>query len=61
MTAVPLVALITTRSTSLSNPGNMKEAPKIITQKKTKKTYQQSSKTEANLRLDTERAFIQAK
>ena len=34
---VPLVALVTTQSTSLSNPGNMKEAPKIMTQKKTKK------------------------
>ena len=44
----PLVALIITQGTSLSNAAEIKEATKIITQRKSEKRTSKSSKIEAN-------------
>ena len=61
VTTTPLVALIITQSTSLSNADEIKKATKIITQKKTEQLTNKSSKIEANLDSDTKRAVIQVK
>ena len=57
----PLVNLIITQGTSLPNAAEIKEATKIITQRKTEQFTNKSSKIEANLGPDTKRAVTQAK
>ena len=56
-----LVALIITQGTSLPNAAEIKEATKIITQRKIEQLTNKSSKIEANLDPDTKRAVTQAK
>ena len=57
----PLVALITTQGTSLPNAAEIKEATKIIAQRKTEQLINKLSKIEANLDPDTKRAVTEAK
>ena len=57
----PLVALIINQGTSLPNAANIKEAAKIIIQRKTQQLTNKSSKMEANLDPDTKRVITQAK
>ena len=57
----PLVAHIITQGTILPNAAEIKEATKSITQRKTESLTNKSSKLEANLDSDTERAVTQAK
>ena len=57
----PLVALIIAQGTSLTNAAEVKEATKIITQRKIEQLTNKSSKTEANLDPDTKRKVTQAK
>ena len=56
----PLVALIT-QGTSLPNAAEIKEATKIIAQRKTEQLINKLSKIEANLDPDTKRAVTEAK
>ena len=56
-----LVALIITQGTNLPNVAEIKEAYKIITQRKTEQLTKNSSKIEANLDPDPKRAVSQAK
>ena len=57
----PLVAIIITQGTSLPNAAEIKQATKIITQRKTEQLTNKLSKIEVNLDPDTKRAVIQAK
>ena len=57
----PLVLHIITQGTSLPNAAEIKEATKIITQRKTKQLTNESLKIEANLDPDTKRAITPAK
>ena len=57
----PLVALIINQGTSIPNAANIKEAAKIIIQRKTQQLTNKSSKMEANLDPDTKRVITQAK
>ena len=56
----PLVALIT-QGTSLPNAAEIKEATKIIAQRKTEQLINKLSKIEANLDPDIKRAVTEAK
>ena len=56
----PLAALIITHGTSLPKEAKIKQATKIIMQRKTKQLTNKSSKIEANLDPDTKRAVTQA-
>ena len=56
-----VVALIITQGTNLLNTAEIKEATKIITQRKTKQLTNKSSNIKANLDSDTKRAVTQAK
>ena len=55
----PLVALIPTQGRSLPNAAEIKEATKIITQRKIEQLTNKSSKIEANLDPDTKRTVTQ--
>ena len=57
----PLVALIIAQGTSLTSAAEVKEATKIITQRKIEQLTNKSSKIEANLDPDTKRKVTQAK
>ena len=56
-----LVALIITQAASLPNAAEIKEATKIITQRKTEQLNNKSSKIEGNLNPDTKKVVTQAK
>ena len=54
-TTTPLVPLMITQRTSLTNADKVKEAIKVATQKKSEQLTNKSSKIEANLDPDTKR------
>ena len=57
----PLVALTITKGISLLNVDEIKEATKIITQRKSEQLTNKSSMIEANMDPDTKKEVIQAR